>query len=198
MATHIAPFCNSMCWNSQDSVSQLCMEICSHACNMCVISDGCCTLTESVYGLCYLSKAFDTVQRDLLWDILRRFGCPNKFVNILRQFHDGMNARMTIGGQEAVSFPVCTGVRQGRVLAPVLFNIFLICVTQLLHKEIEDNSGVSVVYSLDGSLFNSRRLQATTELHRVRILELQYADDCALVAHTPENLQTVLNTAVKA
>lgn len=76
-----------------------------------------------------LSKAFDTVQRDLLWDILLRFGCPSKFVNILRQFHDGMNARVTIGGQESASFPVCTGVRQGCVLAPVLFNIFLLCVT---------------------------------------------------------------------
>lgn len=64
-----------------------------------------------------LSKALDTVQRDLLWDILLRFGCPNKFVNILRQFHDGMNARVTIGGQESAYFPVCTGVRQGCVLA---------------------------------------------------------------------------------
>ncbi len=27
-----------------------------------------------------LSKAFDTVQRELLWDVLLRFGCPNKFV----------------------------------------------------------------------------------------------------------------------
>lgn len=145
-----------------------------------------------------LSKAFDTVQRDLLWDILLRFGCPNKFVNILRQFHDGMIARVTIGGQESASFPVCTGVRQGCVLAPVLFTVFLICVTQLLQKEMEENSGVSVVYRLDGNLFNIRRLQATTKLHTVRILELQYADDYALVAHTPEDMQAVFDAAVKA
>ena len=145
-----------------------------------------------------LSKAFDTVQRDLLWSTLLRFGCPNKFVNILRQFHDGMNARVTIGGQESASFPVCTGVRQGCVLAPVLFNIFLLCVSQLLNKEIEESSGVPVDYRLDGNLFNIRRLQATTKLHRVRILELQYADDCALVAHTPQDLQAVLDAAVKA
>ena len=30
-----------------------------------------------------LSKAFDTVKRDLLWDVLMRIGCPIKFVNIL-------------------------------------------------------------------------------------------------------------------
>lgn len=93
-----------------------------------------------------LSKAFDTVQRELLWDILLRFGCPDKFVNILRQFHDGMTARVTIGGQESEPFPVRTGVRQGCVLAPVLFNIILLCVTKLLHNEIENSSGHSGNY----------------------------------------------------
>lgn len=145
-----------------------------------------------------LSKAFDTVQRELLWDVLLWIGCPIKFVNILRQFHDGMAARVKIRGQVSDPFPVRTGVRQGCVLAPVLFNIFLLCVTQLLHKGIEDSSGVTVVYRLDGNLFNIRRLQATTKLHRVRILELQYADDCAFVSHTPQDLQSVLNAAVRA
>ena len=145
-----------------------------------------------------LSKAFDTVQRPLLWDILLRFGCPRKFTNILRQFHDGMTARVTIGGQESAPFPVHTGVRQGCVLAPVLFNIFLLCVTQLLHKEIEDTSGVAVDFRLDGNLFNIRRLQATTKLQRERVIELQYADDCALIAHSPQDLQSVLAAAVRA
>lgn len=145
-----------------------------------------------------LSKAFDTVHRDLLWRVLLHYGCPRKFVNILRQFHDGMTAKVTIGGLESAPFGVGTGVRQGCVLAPVLFNIFLLCVTTLLHKEIEEESGVTLDYRLDGSLFNIRRLQATTKLQSVRILELQYADDCALVAHTPEALQATLTAAERA
>ncbi len=145
-----------------------------------------------------LSKAFDTVQRELLWDVLLRFGCPNKFVNILRQFHNGMTARVSIGGKESEPFLVRTGVRQGCVLAPVLFNIFLLCVTKLLHKEIENGSGIAVDFRLDGNLFNIRRLQATRKLFREHVLELQYADDCVFVAHTPEDLQTVLDVAVRA
>ncbi len=108
-----------------------------------------------------LSKAFNIVQRDLLRDVLPRFGCPNKFVNILRHFHDGMTARVSIGGQESESFPVSTGVRQGCMLAPVLFNMFLLCVTKILHNEIENSSGIAVNFRLDGNLFNIRRLQAT-------------------------------------
>ena len=145
-----------------------------------------------------LSKAFDTVNRELLWSVLTKFGCPAKFVSILRQFHAGMMARVTIGGQESESFPVCTGVRQGCVLAPVLFNVFLLCVTHLLHKELESSSGVAVDFRLDGNLFNIRRLQAKTKLSRVRVLELQYADDCALVAHSPQDLQSILAVVVKA
>ena len=86
---------------------------------------------------------------------------------------------------------VSIGVRQGCVLAPVLFNVLLLCVTQLLHKELEDCSGVVV------DLLNIRRLQATTKVLTERVLELQYADDFARVAHTPEDLQSVLVGAVR-
>ncbi|XP_047497804.1 uncharacterized protein LOC125044886 [Penaeus chinensis] len=39
-----------------------------------------------------LTKAFDTVSRDGLWKIMEKFGCPSKFITIVRQFHDGMLA----------------------------------------------------------------------------------------------------------
>ena len=60
-----------------------------------------------------------------------------------------MMARVAIRGQESVPFGVSIGVRQGCVLAHVLFNISLLCVTQLLHTEFEDSSGVVVDFRLD-------------------------------------------------
>lgn len=48
-----------------------------------------------------LSKAFDTVNRDLLWAVSLRVPCPQRFVNILRSFHKGMMAQVTTVGQES-------------------------------------------------------------------------------------------------
>ncbi len=41
-----------------------------------------------------LTKAFDTVSRQDLWRIMSKFGCPERFIMMVRQFHDGMMARV--------------------------------------------------------------------------------------------------------
>ena len=41
-----------------------------------------------------LTKAFDTVSREGLWKIMMKFGCPTKSIAMVRQFHDGMIARV--------------------------------------------------------------------------------------------------------
>ena len=139
-----------------------------------------------------LSKAFDTVNRAMLWEIMRRSGCPNKFTNIVRAFHNEMSASVVVGGEETESFGVGVGVKQGCVMASVIFNIYLAATTQLFRESFPAERGVGLTYRLDGSVFNLDRLKARTKVSRDLITELQYADDCALVAHTPEDLQASL------
>ena len=66
-----------------------------------------------------LTKVFDTVSRDGLWNILAKVGCPDKFIKMVKQFHDGMMTRV----MENEPFPVINGVKQGCVLAPSLFSV---------------------------------------------------------------------------
>nr|VZI49754.1 unnamed protein product [Spirometra erinaceieuropaei] len=42
-----------------------------------------------------LTKAFDTVNREGLWKITQKFGCPGRFTLMVRQFYDDMMARAT-------------------------------------------------------------------------------------------------------
>ena len=41
-----------------------------------------------------LSKAFDTVSRDGLWKIMAKVGCSPRFIAMVKEFHDGMQARI--------------------------------------------------------------------------------------------------------
>ncbi|BHF61990.1 hypothetical protein SprV_0100497100 [Sparganum proliferum] len=41
-----------------------------------------------------LTKAIDTVTREGLWKIMQKFGCPERFTQMVRQLHDGMMALM--------------------------------------------------------------------------------------------------------
>ena len=74
-----------------------------------------------------LSKAFDSVDRDLLWKVLHKCGCPTRFVELIRCLHDGMSLKIRIGGELSEPFVVSRGVKQGCVLAPVLFNTYVHC-----------------------------------------------------------------------
>ncbi|KAG7168669.1 hypothetical protein Hamer_G025441 [Homarus americanus] len=49
--------------------------------------------------------------------------------------------------------------------------------------------GVGIRYRLDGSLFNMRRLEASTKALTTQVIELQYTDDCAIMTHNRESMQ---------
>ena len=105
-----------------------------------------------------LTKAFDSVNRDALWACLARLACPPKFVNITRQLHEGMKGCVLYDGEQSGSFNINTGVKQGCVIAPTLFSIFLAAFISL--AAVDQAKGVGIIYRTDGELFNMRRLKA--------------------------------------
>ena len=135
-----------------------------------------------------LTKAFDTVNRDLLWNILRKFGCPQTLIAILQQFHAGMCAQVVMAGSQSSSFPVEVGVKQACVLAPIIFNQLLIAIALVSLRDLQTSDFVGTEYRLDGDLFNLRRLQAKT-MTSAMIFALQYADGAAIPCLTADGLQ---------
>ena len=102
------------------------------------------------------TKAFDTVNRECLWSLLRRYGCPEGIVSLISQLHDGMMAQVSLNGTLSDEFIVKQGVKQGCVLAPSLFSLYLSAVLELC----PDHGGVFLKTRSDGKLFNASRLKA--------------------------------------
>ncbi|BHF71084.1 hypothetical protein SprV_0401413800 [Sparganum proliferum] len=69
-----------------------------------------------------LTKAFDTVNREGLWKIVQKFGCPEPFTQIVRQLHGGMAMRVTDNGAVSEALSVPNRVKQGCDLPPTLFS----------------------------------------------------------------------------
>ena len=67
------------------------------------------------------AKAFDSLDREVMWQLMRHYGIPEKFINIVRNTYTGMQSRVVHEGQLSDVFPITTGVRQGCLLSPFLF-----------------------------------------------------------------------------
>ena len=66
-------------------------------------------------------KAFDSVDRESLWKLLKHYGVPEKLTNIIRNSYEGLTCRVVHRNHLTETFQVQTGVRQGCLLSPFLF-----------------------------------------------------------------------------
>jgi hypothetical protein len=138
-----------------------------------------------------LTKAFDSVSRQGLWRIMSKFGCPEKFIQMVQQLHDGMMARVLNDGETSAAFPITNGVKQGCVLAPTLFSMVL---SATLTDAFQDcTEGIGLKFRTDGSLFNLRRLRAVTKVKETIVRDFLFADDCALNANTEPEMQAIMD-----
>jgi sorting nexin-29 len=134
-------------------------------------------------------KAFDMVSRDVLWKVLEILGCPRKFVNIVKDLHINMNAKVSVSGFISEEFEVNKGVKQGDPTPPTYFTLFLTAILNLLAQVTQE--GVYIRTRSDGKLFNLSRLKAFTKVRTELIRDLLYADDAAMMAHSLEAIQEI-------
>ena len=137
-----------------------------------------------------LSKAFDTVNREALWVVLGKCGCPPKFVNMVKSLHTDMKARVNFGGSLSEPFSVDNGVKQGDLEAPTLFAIYFAITLLYAFKDLDE--GIYIRYRTSGSVFDIRRLKRNKDNFFALIRDLLYADDCDLVSHTERGLQLLV------
>ena len=85
-------------------------------------------------------------------------------------------------------FPINKGIKQGYVLAPTLFGIYVSHVTKTTLSKIDSSTGISLLSRDDGNFFNIKRFKALTKTYSLIIWEVLYAGDVSLCASAPEEL----------
>ena len=131
-----------------------------------------------------LTKAFYLVSRDVLFMVLPKIGCPPKLQSRIESFHNDTKGTVQFNGSSSDPFEIRSGVKQGGVLAPTLFGIFF----GLLLKHAFDTTteGSYLRTRSDGRLINLARLRAKTKVREVLVMDMLFADDAAVVAHTQD------------
>lgn len=99
-----------------------------------------------------IKKAFDSVNREMLCTILKKVNCPPNLLAIIKSLHESTCAMVKYDGDLSKPFHVNTGVRQGCVLAPLLFLLYIHIIISRTIQEAKD--GVHISYRNDSNLFN--------------------------------------------
>ncbi len=117
-------------------------------------------------------KAYDCIDRDLLWQSLQSLGLHGHFMDSLMAMYKDVRIRVRVGGKLGDSFMSIMGVKQGDPLSPLLFGLFI----DRFEKFVED--------ALPGMGVHVRDIMVKV---------LLYADDLVLLAESPSQLQCILD-----
>ena len=101
-----------------------------------------------------LQKAYDSVDRELLWKVQAWAGVPSVMIDGIRQFHNGIRARVRMDDGELSKWSkVSQGLRQGCVLSPLLFNIFFAAVMEVVQQRFSEDDTIleDLVFLDEGS-----------------------------------------------
>ena len=109
-----------------------------------------------------LEKAYDSVWREGMWKISEYYGIPKIIVELLRSWYTGISSCVRVDGGEGEWFPIRTGLRQGCVLSPSLFNVYM---DAMMRKVTEGAPG-------------------GVRVGQENVVDLDFADDVALLADT--------------
>ena len=127
---------------------------------------------KNIY-FCFIdcAKAFDCVDPNKLWNILKQMGIPDPLKRFLRNLYAGQEATVRTGHGTTDWFKIGKGVRQDCILSPCLFNLYV--------EYITCNAGLNDSW-------------ARIKIARRNINNLRYAYDTTLMEESEEELKRLL------
>nr|VZH97719.1 unnamed protein product [Spirometra erinaceieuropaei] len=124
-------------------------------------------------AVCFVdfAAAFDSVHRESLWRIKALDGVPAKIIAMIKAYYRSTTARVVVRNNLSQPFGIRSGVRQGCILSPILFNY---AIDWILGRALRDSEGVEFAPG-----------------HR--LTDLDYADDIALLPSSFGDRQSMVS-----
>ena len=79
-------------------------------------------------------KAYDKILHPYLWEVLKKFEFPEKFIRTVQALYDEVKTTVMINSELSQPFVVCRGVRQGDALSCLLFNIAIELLAEAIRR----------------------------------------------------------------
>ena len=142
-----------------------------------VIKDYCHDKGKRLYS-CFVdfSKAFDCIPRDKLFEKLRSKGITGKVFNLIKNIYMNEKCQVKIGQTLSSAFDANQGVRQGCILSPILFNIFISDLPEILDKDENEPAKIG---------------------NDIKLSSILWADDLVMISESKEGLTKMFNDLIK-
>ena len=82
-------------------------------------------------------KAFGNIQHPFLIKTLQKLGREGNYLNLIKAKYDKPTANIILNGEKLKEFLLRSGIRQGRLLLPLLFNIVLEVLASAISEQKE-------------------------------------------------------------
>ena len=140
--------------------------------NICWIIEKAREFQKDIY-FCFIdyAKAFDCVDHNTLWKILKEMGISDHLICFLRNLYAGQEATVRTGHGTTDWFQIGKGVCQGYILSPCIFNLY-------------------AEYIMRNAVLEEA--QAGIKIAGRNINILRYVDDTTLMAESEEELKSLL------
>ncbi|BHF60230.1 hypothetical protein SprV_0100319300 [Sparganum proliferum] len=124
-------------------------------------------------AVCFIDSAaaFDSVHRESLWQIMALDGVPTKIIAMIKAYYRSTTARVLVRNSLSQPSGIRSGVRQGCILSPILFNY---AIDWIFGRALRESDGVEFAPG-----------------HR--LTDLDYADDIALLASIFGDVQSMVS-----
>jgi len=122
-----------------------------------------------------LKAAFDNIRREKLWSIIEELGIEKHTIGRVKRMYE--DTRVTVRTEDGLTeaFSTKKGVRQGCVMSPLFFNLYIADLDRCMRKR-----GIGGI-----------------KLGNERILSLVYADDMIILAKNRKGLMDMIDTLKK-